>query len=191
MTYTNHNLFRGQLLRFATMKPDDAEHLARFTEDYDYLRRLDTDYAVPQSTDSISKSGERSHTMIEFMLRTLDHDRLIGFVALHKIEWNNQAALLAIGIGDPDYRGKGYGADALQMILRYAFHELNLNRVGLDVIEYNDSAIRAYTKAGFKEEGRMRSAVLREGKRYDRIIMGILKKEWEEQHAVSRGAALP
>jgi len=55
-----------------------------------------------------------------------------------------------------------------------------LNRVGLDVISYNLQAIKAYEKVGFKVEGSMRSAVLRDGKKYDRVIMGILRDEWLE-----------
>lgn len=66
----------------------------------------------------------------------------------------------------------------MRLILCYAFNELNLNRVGLDVIEYNDQAIRTYQKAGFQLEGRVRSAVLRDGISYDRIMMGILYSEW-------------
>lgn len=87
---------------------------------------------------------------------------------------------MAIGIGNTDYRGKGYGAEAVRLILRYAFYELNLNRVGLDVIEYNEQAIRTYEKAGFQLEGRVRSAVLRDGNSYDRIMMGMLYSEWNE-----------
>ncbi|MXO81399.1 GNAT family N-acetyltransferase, partial [Paenibacillus sp. OT2-17] len=111
-------------------------------------------------------------------LRTLADDVLIGFVAIHGIEWNNRSGQLAIGIGNTDYRGKGFGAEAVGLILRYAFYELNLNRVGLDVIEYNTQAIRTYEKAGFQLEGRVRSAVLRDGNSYDRIMMGILYSEW-------------
>lgn len=66
----------------------------------------------------------------------------------------------------------------MQLILKYAFHELNLFRVGLNVTEYNNQAIRAYEKVGFKVEGSMRAAVLRDGYKYDRIIMGILYDEW-------------
>ncbi|MGG1658290.1 GNAT family N-acetyltransferase [Brevibacillus sp. NRS-1366] len=179
MTVKNQSLFHGEFLRFTAAYPGDTEHMARFTEDFDYLRRLDTDFAVPSQPSAFAKSSTRSGNSVEFMLRPLENDRLIGFVALFKIEWNNRAAHMAIGIGDPKDRGQGYGADALKMILRYAFHELNLNRVGLDVISYNESAIRAYTKAGFTEEGRMRSSVLRQGKTYDRIMMSILAAEWE------------
>jgi RimJ/RimL family protein N-acetyltransferase len=89
--------------------------------------------------------------------------------------------MLAIGIGEASYRGKGYGSDALQLILRYAFRELNLYRVGLDITANNGPAIRACEKAGFQREGAMRRAVSRDGQHIDRILMGILRDEWLEQ----------
>lgn len=116
---------------------------------------------------------------MEFRLRTLEDDALIGFVALFGIEWNNQCGKMAIGIGDPKHRGKGYGTDALRLILRYGFCELNLHRIGLDVISYNGRAIRAYQKAGFQVEGTMREAVQRDGHKYDRILMSILRNEYQ------------
>jgi len=184
MTISGNNLFHGDLLRFTSFYPGDAEQMARFSEDFVYQTHLDTDFAVPQSPGSFQEPVSRRHNEIEFMLRPLDNDTLIGFVSLFRIEWNNQAARLAMGIGDSSNRGIGYGSDALRMILRYGFEELNLNRIGLDVIQYNEGAIAAYTKAGFLEEGRMRSAVLRAGKSYDRIIMGILRAEWAERYSL-------
>lgn len=158
--------------------------LARWSEDANYLRALDTDYARPVSAREFATrlTPEQSDpNRVEFHLRTLQDNRLIGFVALHSIEWNNGAAMLAIGIGEPAYRGKGYGSDALRLILRYAFGELNLHRVGLDVTSSNTRAIRAYQRAGFQQEGTMRDAVLRDGSRHDRILMGILRHEWQDQ----------
>ena len=174
-------LFTGKLVRLAAPSRDDAEAFARWSQDAGYMRQLDTDYARPYSAEGYIERfnpGHDSPNTVAFHLRTLDDDRLIGFVALHSIEWNNQAGLLSIGIGEPGYRGRGYGADALRLILRYAFEELNLYRVGLDVIADNARAIRAYEKAGFKHEGAMRGAVLRDGQRCDRLLMGILRDEW-------------
>ena len=74
--------------------------------------------------------------------------------------------------------GKGYGTDALRLVLRYAFHELNLFCVGLDVVGNNAQAIRAYEKVGFSQEGVVRSALLRDGQRHDFCRMGILRDEW-------------
>ncbi len=190
MTIESNNMIskdvlKGSLVRLAPFKADDAEQMSRWTEDYDYLRRMDTDWAVPDTVDQFrekDRRGSRGKNSVEFRLRTIEDDQLIGFVALHSVEWNNQACLMAIGIGHPDYRSKGYGTDALQLILQYAFLELNLNRVGLDVIEYNERAVRAYEKVGFKREGSMRAAVLRDNRSYDRLILGILRSEWLELH---------
>ena len=173
------NLFRGRLVRLAAPRQQDADILARWSHDAGYLRAVDTDYARPRGPEAFAQAdGAGPGNAIEFRLRTLEDDRLIGFVALHSIEWNNRAGLLSIGIGEPDYRGKGYGSEALRLALRYAFDELNLERVGLDVIANNAAAIRAYERAGFRQEGVLRGAVLRDGQRHDRIVMGVLRDEW-------------
>jgi len=178
----SENLFRGKLVRLAAPARDDAEAFSRWSQDPEYLRNQDTDYARPYTAETYIERfqpGRENPRLVAFSLRTVEEDRLIGFVALHSIEWNNQAGLLAIGIGDPEYRGRGYGADALRLILRYAFDELNLHRVGLDVIANNTQAIRAYEQVGFKQEGEQREAVLRDGQRHGRVVMGILREEWE------------
>ena len=133
----------------------------------------------PTPRNNWRKRAETKNKEVYFRLRTHEEDTLIGFVVIHSIEWNNRCGQLAIGIGLAEHRNKGYGTEALNLILRYAFHEMNLDRVGLDVISYNAKGIRAYEKAGFQLEGRAREAVYRDGRRYDRLMMGILKPEWE------------
>ncbi|APB70535.2 N-acetyltransferase [Paenibacillus polymyxa] len=172
------NLFYGERIKLAAVREEDAEVMFKWGEDAKYLRNVDTDLALPYTLKQMESEGSPSSNEVYFRLRTLADDVLIGFVAIHGIEWNNRSGQLAIGIGNTDYRGKGFGAEAVGLILRYAFYELNLNRVGLDVIEYNTQAIRTYEKAGFQLEGRVRSAVLRDGNSYDRIMMGILYSEW-------------
>ncbi|MGM1020821.1 MAG: GNAT family N-acetyltransferase [Bacillota bacterium] len=174
------NLFYGDRIKLAAVREEDAETMFKWGEDAEYLRNVDTDLALPYTLKQMESEGSPSSNEVYFRLRTLADDVLIGFVAIHGIEWNNRIGQLAVGIGNADYRGKGYGAEAVRLILRYAFYELNLNRVGLDVIEYNEQAIRTYEQAGFQHEGRVRSAVLRDGNSYDRIMMGILYSEWNE-----------
>lgn len=178
MAPRNLNAFHGSKVRLAAPCPEDCMRLARYTDNYEYLRNLDTDIAVPLTPDETGSSAVRRDNGFEFALRTLEDNRFIGFTALYRIEWNNRSARLAIGIGEDKDRGQGYGSDALALIIRYGFHELNLNRIALEVIEYNEAARRAYLKAGFREEGRQRSAVLRDGTHYDLISMSILAEEW-------------
>ncbi|MFX3636561.1 MAG: GNAT family N-acetyltransferase [Candidatus Pristimantibacillus sp.] len=160
-------------------RAEDIQVMALWMEDSEYLRNVDTDIAVPMSEKQMESESEPNHQEVYFRLRTLEDDELIGFVSIHSMEWNNRIGVLAIGIGEASNRNRGYGSDALKLILRYAFHELNLNRVGLDVIEYNAKGIHVYEKAGFQHEGRVRAAVQRDGKTYDRLMMGMLRSEWE------------
>ena len=85
---------------------------------------------------------------------------------------------MGIGLGEREYWGKGYGTDTMRLAVRYAFMELNLNRVTLNVFEYNPRAIRCYEKAGFRHEGRQRQFLNRNGRRWDVLEMGILRDEW-------------
>ncbi|MBZ0291102.1 MAG: GNAT family N-acetyltransferase [Anaerolineae bacterium] len=169
-------LFEGQLVRLAAPQAADQAVFAKWTENDEYMRLLDDDPIQPQAPDRIQFGG--SDTSFYFHVRTLAEDTLIGFVVLFNIKWSNQSAMLAIGIGETAFRGKGYGSDALGLILNYAFNELNLYRVGLTVMNYNTAAIRAYEKAGFVREGAARQAVQREGQRYDLVYYGILREEW-------------
>ena len=70
----------------------------------------------------------------------------------------------------------------MKVVLRYAFTELNLQRLTLTVFEYNPRAVRAYEKTGFRHEGRLRQFLNREGRRWDMLFMGILRHEWMEQN---------
>jgi RimJ/RimL family protein N-acetyltransferase len=180
MTVINTNLYQGKYVKLSALRHDDIDVMIKWGEDAEYLRNIDTDIAFPKTREQLEGEGGLSSNSFYFRLRTIEDDRLIGFVVIHSIEWNNRTGLLAIGIGDPKDRNKGYGTDALKVILRFAFHELNLNRVGLDVIQYNERGIRAYEKVGFIQEGRIREAVYRDGKVFDRVVMGILRREWEQ-----------
>lgn len=181
MSPENRSLFLGNRLRLAAPRPEDAEILSRWTEDSDYQRNVDTAYARPHTQQEMAVYLNSTSDSTIFHLRTLLEDRLIGFAAIHSIEWNNQSGVLSIGIGQAEDQGQGYGSEALQLVLRFAFEELNLFRVGLDVIANNARAIRAYEKAGFQVEGRMRQSVFRDGVRTDRLMMSILLPEWQEQ----------
>jgi RimJ/RimL family protein N-acetyltransferase len=175
-------LFTGRLVRLAAATPDDQEALAAWSLDDMYLRMLDDDPIRPQTAASYHHaSNPDGQGSVYFHLRTLQEDKFVGFVVLHSIKWASQTSELAIAIGLPEYRGKGYGQDALRLILNYAFAELNLYRVGLTVMAYNTAAIKSYERAGFILEGAKRQMVCREGQRHDLLIYGILRDEWAEK----------
>ncbi len=105
-------------------------------------------------------------------------DRLIGNVGLHQISQTNRKAMLGIAIADPDMTSKGYGTEAMKLIIEYGFNELNLHRIWLFTHDFNERAYKAYKKLGFKDEGMWRESLYYQGKYHDQHIMGILKQEW-------------
>jgi RimJ/RimL family protein N-acetyltransferase len=179
----NRSLFHGKLVRLgAGDAKRDAELIARWSRDAELLRQMDSDPARPLSAKRLlaewaeEPDDNNSHS---FVIYTLDDDKTIGFLSLGAISWNNGNAWVSIGIWDAVYRGKGYGTDAMRVMLRYAFSELNLYRVSLGVFEYNARAQRSYEKVGFVLEGRVRDELNRNGRRWDGLYMGILREEWE------------
>ncbi len=107
-------------------------------------------------------------------------DRLIGTVSLVDIDAINRSAELRIMIGDVDYHCRGFGTEAVRLIVRYGFEDLNLNRITLGVFANNPKAIRCYEKAGFVLEGRFRQALYRGGRYVDELSYAILREEWEK-----------
>ena len=105
-----------------------------------------------------------------------------GHYAVQKIEdinSINRTATLGIFIGDKNFRGNGYGTEAIRLLLDYGFNYMNLNNIKLDVMEFNERAIKCYKKCGFKEYGRRRKCRFINGKYYDSIEMDILAEEFE------------
>jgi RimJ/RimL family protein N-acetyltransferase len=172
-------LFTGKLLRLAASHADDQAIFMQWTHDDEYMRLMDDDPIRPQASANFAHFGEAINgDNYYFHLRTLDADQLIGFVVLFNLKWRNQTSEMAIGIGAKAFWGKGYGQDALNLILNYAFSELCLHRVSLTVLGYNTRAIKAYERVGFRHEGTHRQAIQRNGQRYDLLLYGILREEW-------------
>jgi len=179
-------LFEGQLVYLAVPEPEAlAKLFINWNKVTEYLRLLDTCparlWSVGKVQTWIEKEYDKKHRdELLFVAYTLEDNRPIGFIELAGINWAMGDAWVGLGIGERENWGKGFGTDMMKIILRYAFSELNLHRVSLDVFEYNPRAVRSYEKAGFVIEGRERKALQRDGKFWDLIFMGILREEWEK-----------
>ncbi|MEL7591928.1 MAG: GNAT family protein [Anaerolineaceae bacterium] len=168
--------------------PLDLEKELKYWEEWDldseYKRLLDDSPAAPIA-GSVAKEQfeENNGSGALFMVHAAADDRVIGFIELSGFDWAARSGWVGIGIGDAEYRGKGFGTEAMQLVLDYAFRGLNLNRVNLNVFAYNKRAICSYEKCGFRYEGTQREVIFKEDQRWDVIDMGILRTEWESlQH---------
>lgn len=105
---------------------------------------------------------------------------IIGISSLVNIDWRNSHAWHGLVLGDPSHRGKGYAVDAIMATMRYAFDELNLERLDGSMIEYNHHSLATYCgkKLGWKEEGRRRNYFFRKGRYWDQIVVGVTKQDY-------------
>lgn len=183
------DLLCGELVRLTAENTEVmASNFFLWYQDTGWVRFLDTD---PSRLTSEKKWKElldkdlenESNDEIFFAIRTLERDKLIGFIGLFELFKHHGDTLVAIALGERDYWGKGFGTDAMKVMLRYAFDELNLRRVGLIVFEYNPRAIRSYEKVGFIPEGTVRRVMQRDGNRWNFKYMGILRDEWLAKQA--------
>lgn len=181
------DLFTGTLVRLTAVNAEEvSKSIAHWGRDSEYKRLLDSDpprlFSAKATREWLEKQLEEEPDTYWFSIRTLEDDRLLGEIDLSVTSWGSRDAFVGIGIGEREFWGKGYGTDAMHLILRFAFTELNLRRVTLNVFAFNERAVKAYEKVGFHMEGRQRQAMQREGRRWDILYMGILQEEWMERY---------
>ena len=119
-----------------------------------------------------------------------DRWHMIGSTSFMDIDWRNRKAEFGILIGDKNYWNRGFGTEITQLMLKHGFETLNLNRIYLKVFSTNPRAMRAYEKAGYILEGRLRQTDFRDGQYVDDLIMSVLREEWRKaskQESVGSG----
>jgi RimJ/RimL family protein N-acetyltransferase len=113
-----------------------------------------------------------------FMIETPE-GQAIGTMGLHRIDLKNRAATTGAMIGSREHWGKGIGSATKMHLLEYAFMELGLHRITSEVFEYNERSVRYSLRCGYKEEGRQREAIYKKGRYWDKVLLGLLKAEWQ------------
>ncbi len=187
------DLFQGSLVKLVAANAEtDAEAFARWRQDSEYLRLFDSGAARSWSLQKAK--DELNDPVVDhwflFMVRALADDRLLGLIDLDVDTWAHGNGWVGIAIGNRADWGKGFGTDAMRVLLRFAFTELNLHRVSLSVFEYNPRAARVYEKLGFEVEGRQRQRLHRDGRWWDSIFMGLLREEWERRNSNAQDSDL-
>ncbi|MEA5039572.1 MAG: GNAT family protein [Clostridiaceae bacterium] len=171
----------GNTVYLSPMSPEDAETYIRWLND-------------PRTSDGLGSTGRGVFTVADerkwileqagpyqFAIVRLSDDVLLGNCGFNQIHQKNQNAEVGLFIGEETERSKGYGAEALELLLAYGFDELNLNNIMLKVFSFNARAIACYKKAGFREFGRRHQADFLRGAWQDDVYMEILRDEWRGQ----------
>jgi RimJ/RimL family protein N-acetyltransferase len=170
-------------LYLSDIEEDDMFYLYQWFSDSEFLKYYDYYPPIPQTKDEVDKTfknyKEKKESKV-FGIKMSQDNYIIGIAGFDDIIFENNVATLFIGIGNSALRGRGYGKEAMNLLLNYGFNHMKLHRIQLNVLEFNLSAINLYEKSGFKKEGVFREFVLRDNKRYNLLLYGLLKNEWEE-----------
>lgn len=170
-------MYAGEKVRLRAFEAGDLDENWQFVNDYATVRGMSSGMLFPCSRGDEARwlDQQSSYTRGEyqFAVETLEGE-LIGRCGILKLDWKNRLAELGIMIGKEAYRGHGYGTDAMKLLCRFCFEEMNLHKLKLSVIAFNEAAVRCYEKCGFEREGLLKQEVFREGAYQDVVVMGLL-----------------
>ena len=173
-------MIEGKIVNLRAPEMGDLERNTRWINDREVTRYLGRRYEMSLAAEEAwlrdVTANPMSYERPYFAIETKEGEH-IGNTGLFDVKPEDRKAKLGIMIGEKAYWSNGYGSDALRTLLAFAFDEMNLNRVELDVFAFNERAIAAYRKCGFIEEGRRRQALYRQGAYHDVIVMGVLRAE--------------
>jgi RimJ/RimL family protein N-acetyltransferase len=174
-------MLQGEKVVLRALERSDMELLQRFVNDREVHLLADDDYFVPKSREQVEKMfeemGKSSEEIGPFGIEA--DGKLIGTCGLHHFDTHSRVCSFGINISERAYWDKGYGRDAVRVLLDYAFKHRNMRKMWLTVYADNERAIRSYKALGFKEEGLQREQVWNEGSYKDWLYMGLLRSEWE------------
>jgi RimJ/RimL family protein N-acetyltransferase len=170
---------KGERLCLAPVRNKDLPQLWKWINDRDQVLFNAAYRPVAESQhrtwfEAVAKRSD----MVLFGI-ALKTGKLIGTCQLHSISPVHRSAELQIRIGEVHQRGRGYGTEAVQLLLRFGFEDLNLNRIYLHVFSDNVAALRTYEKCGFSQEGMLRQAAHIDGKYVDVTVMGVLRHDFK------------
>jgi RimJ/RimL family protein N-acetyltransferase len=110
------------------------------------------------------------------------NNKPIGSISLSKINNKDHNATFGIAIGEKEYWSRGYGTEAAGLIIKYGFEQLNMHRITSSALSFNERSLRMHRKLGFREEGRSREAIYKNGAYHDEVLFGLLREDWKRMN---------
>ncbi|WP_406381605.1 GNAT family N-acetyltransferase [Streptomyces sp. NBC_01618] len=178
-------MFEGKLVRLRALRAEDAEHHLRWRNDPEVVHWATggdpcfgpvTAEAIGLGFETMLRLNPRESAV--FTVEDLTDGTVIGMADYRDLDPFAGLVTVGITIGERDRWGRGHGSDALRLLVGHLFGAFGLHRIELDTWSGNERAVRAFTKAGFREEGRRRGTVPVAGERYDTVLFGMLREEW-------------
>jgi RimJ/RimL family protein N-acetyltransferase len=176
-------MLKGNGILLRPMRRSDISYFLKWFNDPEVIQYLTMYLPMTEMAEEkyIEELGTtRARTDAPFVIEIIEGDstKPIGTIGLHGINNKDHSASFGIAIGEKDYWSKGYGTEAARLLIDYGFEQLNLHRISSAAFAFNERSIRLHKRVGFKEEGRQREAVFKNGKFHDHVVFGILREEW-------------
>lgn len=168
----------GENITLRAIEEEDLNFLRDLINDPD-IQRLTLGWNYPISEYQQKKwfyNLKENKNCVRWIV-DVNNDQVAGMCTLSDIDWKNRVAKIGIKLRK-DKKSRGLGTESYKLVVRYAFEELQLNRIEAEVIEYNEASIALHKRMAFKEEGRKRKCIYQKGRYYDTIIFALLKQDY-------------
>lgn len=165
----------NDVVRIRPLELADTELICKW-HNADYVRKFlfGQEPITPEAHELYYQKNILTQKVYQFVIEILDAHTAIGSVFLKNIDSKNRNCEVGIFIGEKTLQGKGYGSSAIRLIVNYAFYSLRLHKVYALILENNRASVKAFERAGFKEEGNMRDAYCRDAAYYNVVIMSMV-----------------
>ncbi|RUS47203.1 GNAT family N-acetyltransferase [Cohnella sp. AR92] len=175
----------GEKVMLREYRFEDLVPIRNWVNDPGIVESLSDIFLMPQTVEAtesfLNMMMERKPDRAGFVIAHADTQLYIGQINLDSIDWKNRVGRIGVVIGNAAEQGQGYGKEAMTLLIDFAFQDLGLNRLELEVYDFNERGIRCYRSCGFREEGRFRERQFKKGRYVDVIAMGLLRSEWDAE----------
>jgi RimJ/RimL family protein N-acetyltransferase len=170
-------MIAGEHVILRAFERDDAERCYRWMNDPSIVRTLKSRYpiAFQNEIEWLERAMQPSGTERHFAIERKDDRTHIGNASIHDIEWVSRVAEFGLFLGEPSAWNRGFGGDAIHTLVRFAFDEMNLQKLRINVFDYNDRAKHVLETQGFVQEGRLRREFYRDGAYHDIVILSTFR----------------
>jgi len=170
-------MIAGEHVILRAFEREDAERCYRWMNDPNIVRTLKARYpiAFQNEMEWLDRAVHASVDERHFAVERKDDRTHIGNASIHDIDWVSRIAAFGLFIGEPSAWNRGFGGDAIRTLVRFAFEEMNLRKLRINVFDYNDRAKHVLETQGFVAEGRLRQEFYREGAYHDIVVLSVFR----------------
>jgi len=171
-------MIAGEHVILRAFEPEDAERCYRWMNDPNIVRTLKTRYPIAFQNEQewLERAMHANHSERHFAIERKDDRAHIGNASIHDIDWVSRNAWFGLFIGEPTAWNRGFGSDAIATMVRFAFDDMNLMKLRINVFDYNDRAKHVLEGRGFVQEGKLARDFYREGTWHDIVILSIFRE---------------